>query len=308
MRAVAFCLLLACRTSEQPVSKARTDAEVLVGAEAGAPWKEVVPRDDIADEAQGFEHKTLKSAKSIGHTSVVFKLRFEDGTACAFKPKSRRAPDRFRGEIAGYRLARALGIPERVPTAIPYQIKFSTLRNAVADPDMVEKEVLPSGDNVQGALIPWIEGLEFPPLERSPMFSQWSGWLAKRTEPKADVEVLLADAMAEMVVFDYLTGNFDRMSGGNIGKRGETILFIDNDGAFLDPIPADALARNEKRLLALRRSVPRLRTAIETLLGFPLGLKGVFASDRLGAPLLAPRVVEGVQTRMEKAVEVLRSL
>ena len=40
-----------------------------------------------------------------------------------------------------------------------------------------------------------------------------------------------------MIVFDYLTANWDRWSGGNVAEDSANgkLLFVDNDGAFYDP-------------------------------------------------------------------------
>ncbi|MEO8878706.1 MAG: hypothetical protein ABI461_24160, partial [Polyangiaceae bacterium] len=52
--------------------------------------------------------------KSIGHTSVVFKLGLAGGLDAAYKPRSHVGGERFRGEIAAYRIARAWGL-DNVP-------------------------------------------------------------------------------------------------------------------------------------------------------------------------------------------------
>ena len=54
--------------------------------------------------------------RSVGHTSVVFKLEFSTGSKAAYKPHAKRVEGRYRGEIAAHRFARALGI-DNVPPA-----------------------------------------------------------------------------------------------------------------------------------------------------------------------------------------------
>jgi hypothetical protein len=72
----------------------------------------------------------------------------------------------------------------------------------------------------------------------------------------ADTE--LAAAMSALCTFDYLSGNFDRFSGGNIGMMNGNLLFIDNDGAFLVPQPVAAARAN----LALIQAVDHYSKAL----------------------------------------------
>ena len=87
---------------------ARASDEAGSGADADAP----VARDVDAPFLSGVP----TSAKSIGHTSVVFKIELSTGVKAAWKPASRRGPVRYKGEVAAYRLARLLAITN-VPRA-----------------------------------------------------------------------------------------------------------------------------------------------------------------------------------------------
>src|SRR5690606_22653505 len=40
-----------------------------------------------------------KAGKSVGHTSVVYRLELSDGTRAAWKPNARRVEGRYKGEI-----------------------------------------------------------------------------------------------------------------------------------------------------------------------------------------------------------------
>ena len=72
-----------------------------------------------------------KAAKSIGHTSVVFKIELTTGKKAAFKPASRRGPIRYKGEIAARRLAVALGLAN-VPRAFFRTLEAAKLAGAKA--------------------------------------------------------------------------------------------------------------------------------------------------------------------------------
>jgi hypothetical protein len=79
------------------------------------------------------EATALRSARAVGHTSVVLKLGYAGGARAAFKPASRRGGGRYRGEIAAYLLAKALGLHGRVLPARRYDIGLAPLL-AVAAP------------------------------------------------------------------------------------------------------------------------------------------------------------------------------
>ena len=75
-------------------------------------------------------------SRSLGHTSYVLKLSLEGGAVAVFKPRSRLplGDHRYKGEIAAYRLATALGL-DNVPRAIPRAFDAATLRALQGDFD-----------------------------------------------------------------------------------------------------------------------------------------------------------------------------
>src|SRR5262249_44158712 len=73
----------------------------------------------------------LDGGKSIGSTSIVLKLPLDGGAYAAFKPDTRRHRDRWRAEVAAWRLAHALKL-EGVPPSVPRVVKLSTLMKSVA--------------------------------------------------------------------------------------------------------------------------------------------------------------------------------
>jgi len=111
----------------------------------------------------------------------VVKLRFEGGLVAAWKPDTRRGPGRYRGEVAARRLATALGLEANVPEAMLRGFALDELRPGLP-PEAVrllEAEAVPARDGrIPGALIPWIPGLRFPPLDRQPALGRWRGELA----------------------------------------------------------------------------------------------------------------------------------
>ena len=246
----------------------------------------------------------LTSGKSIGHTSVVFKLEFANRKKAVFKPHSKKGPNRYKGEIAAYRLARFLNLGH-VVAACPILFPKTKVDTALAGhPDaaaLFSEQAIVENDAVRGALIDWVENLGFVEFEKEPLASKWKTWLKKGASIEGSES--MARETSQLVVFDYVTGNWDRWSGGNVGQdkdKGE-LLFIDNDGAFFENPPKDALARNKRLLEGMDRFpaplIERLRTVDET------NLREAFGKDGDGKPLLSAKVISAVAARAKEVLE-----
>jgi hypothetical protein len=254
-----------------------------------------------------FATARVLSGKAIGHTSVVLKLKLEGDLVAAWKPRTTRGPRRYKGEIAAHRLAVALGLAN-VPRAIPRAFPATELRAALVASGasaLLDKEAIVKDGAIAGALIPWLDTLDFVPLEAEPWRSRWAGWLADGGDIPPDQRALAAD-VSTMLVFDYVTGNFDRWSGGNIGRDKTTgrLLFIDNDGAFYD-VPHEApLARQ----LAMVRAASRFsKSFVKSLRALDLpALRTAMGEEAPGEPLLSDGVLAGVDARRTLVLAELR--
>jgi hypothetical protein len=245
--------------------------------------------------------------RSIVHTSVVFKLKLEGGLDAAYKPRSRRGGTRYKGEIGDYRHSVALGLPN-VPPAIARSFPLAALSAALGGEDggagpLLDKEAVPEQNGeVAGALIPWIPHLGFLALEADPLLTQWKSWLASGSDIPSDRRAL-ARQISDLIVFDYVTGNWDRWSGGNVGldKDHDVVLFIDNDGAFYDAPPAGPLAAQQRKLEGVARFS---RSLVEKLRRLDdKGLATAIGDERPGVPLLGPKALAGVLARRDKALK-----
>jgi hypothetical protein len=317
---VAAALLLgACRDSA-PVEKrdANADAHAIadVHGDAHADTDASMDADASVDADASLSASaeddspyltgTPRSAKAIGHTSVVFKVELSTGKKAVFKPASRRGPVRYKGEIAARRLAVALGLVN-VPRAFFRVFEASALSGAAG-----AEEMIAPGGVVKGALMPWIDHLEFIALEAPPLSSEWKQWLRKGAVIPDDKRALAAQ-ISTLVAFDFITANWDRWSGGNVGiARGErdredktsgTLLFIDNDGAFFDVPPNEGLQRNRKLLDGIdrfsRSFVVKLRVLSDDAIERALG------EESPGVPLLSKKALDGVLARKRTLVEIL---
>lgn len=290
----------ATATDTRPDAASELTPPPINPASSAAHADAAIPNRDAREAF--FQAKGL-SARLIGHTSVVLKWKLEGGLVAAWKPDSRRGRDRYRGEIAARRLGVALHL-SNVPEACLRSFSKAELRQALDREGvaLIESEVLAdkNGD-VPGALIPWIEGLGFPPLESEPLLGRWKAGLAGTATKTSDEDAALFADLSTLIAFDTISGNWDRWSGANVGKDPHTgrLLFIDNDGAFYASPPPDALARNQRLLGATKRFSKAFTTALEALdASDATRLERVFGEDLAGKPLLAPKAVEGVRARL----------
>jgi hypothetical protein len=243
-------------------------------------------------------------AKSMGHTSFVLKLTFASGQVAGWKPRSRLplGDHRYKGEIAASRLGAALGLTN-VPHVEPVSFPAASLHAVLPDFDA---KALPDDDGrVRGAIWAWNPNYEIVPLETPASRAGWEPWLTDARTPVPEDQRDLARALSTLVAFDFITGNWDRWSGGNVARDSatHTLLYVDNDGAFYDPPPPDSLAT---QLAFLRRVVRFSR-------GFVTGLRAldeaklhaVFGDETPGVPLLTDRVIAGVDARRKTVLDLV---
>jgi hypothetical protein len=279
-------------TGEPPFAVGSPDA-------AAAPDSASSPPPEAGAEQAGSDpYLTARPvrAKSIGHTSYVLKLTLEGGAIAAFKPRSRRplGDHRYKGEIAAYRLATALGL-SNVPRAVPRSFAADDLRDL--QPDFDAQGLVDDDGRVRGALIPWIPGYRVLPLEGATQRAQWEPWLYDARAGIPEDKRALAASVSIMLAFDYLTANWDRWSGGNVAEDGAggRVLFVDNDGAFYEwPAPA-ALARQRALLEHVTRFSRHFIDAVRAL--DAAGLRAAIGDETPGVPLLSERSLAGVEAR-----------
>jgi hypothetical protein len=311
--AFALALTVACGrtgTGAERTPDAALDATPSQPTQDAAPLRDAALTDassESTQDASGIDAEgpfltgTPTSAKSIGHTSVVFKVELSTGRKAAFKPASRRGPLRYKGEVAAYRLARLLELPN-VPPAFFRTLDARPLASAKGGGEMIVSNGL-----VKGALIPWIADLSFVALEQAPLSIEWKNWL-KRASWVAESKRGRAREISTLVAFDYLTGNWDRWSGGNVGldKATGSLLYIDNDGAFFEVAPEDGLQRNKKLLAGIdrfsRAFITRLRSLDDAAITQAIGDEIPAADGKAAVPLLSPRALAAM---LKRRVELL---
>jgi hypothetical protein len=213
----------------------------------------------------------LLAFRPVGSTSTVFKATMRSTIAAAFKVTTSRRAHGPRSEVAAYRLARCLGLANVVP-AVSRSIPVAALRAGLsADqvsrwPQIAERLSIGRDGLVQGAAIYWVDGMQDPKLD--PLSGQARiAAMLRLDNPLAPQQQALAAQLSSMLAFDYLIGNWDRFSGGNLKSdaSGQIIYLRDHDAAFA-PRLSEALQRPMlKRLLRVERIGRGFYTALRAL-------------------------------------------
>jgi hypothetical protein len=240
----------------------------------------------------------------------VLKVTLEGGLVVAFKPRSilPLGDRRYKGEIAAYRLACALGL-DNVPRAMPGTFVASVLQQTFATQtgaaEFEQKVLVDDDGRVSGALMPWIADYRSLALEEASWRVKWTAWLMDSRARIAAPDLPLASSISTMLVFDYVTANWDRWSGGNVARDGATgrLLFVDNDGAFYERPPHGALTQQLALLHRVARFSRKFVAALRAL--DDARLRNALGRDTGGEPLLSDRVLSDLQTRKATVLRVI---
>jgi hypothetical protein len=190
------------------------------------------------------------SFRPVGSTSTVFRMRMAGPVDAAFKSVTVDRPLGPLAEVAAFRLARCLRL-DNVPPAVARSLPLSTIRDGLdASERGAWNEIaalldVGAAGLVHGVAIYWIPDLSDVGLESRSDDRRALGWLHGRGKLPEERRAL-AGSVSTMVAFDYLIGNFDRWSGGNVrgDARGQRVYIRDHDLAF----PAKMRERLHRRL------------------------------------------------------------
>jgi hypothetical protein len=201
-----------------------------------------VPEDRILD---AIRTGRIVGRQNVGSTSVNFHLRLAGDIDAAWKPRTSTHGETYRAEIAAYRLNRMLGLA-RVPPAVSRSVPRSALHLAPTSPVIAERDL-----TVRGAAIYWVPVLRDSLIDRPREIERWSSWLRQGREVPADQRTR-AEEISTLLVFDFLTGNWDRWSGANVPMDAAGhLIYRDNNGAFEEPF---VLGLMQNGMAWLRRS------------------------------------------------------
>jgi hypothetical protein len=173
-----------------------------------------------------------------GGSSLSFRIDFADGSRAAWKPNQTNLQTIPRKEIAAYRLNRLLGlnaVPPAAPRAVDREELLSHLHpESIPLIPRIEAETIfgPGGKTV-GTASYWIpvikdSGFDTPEGQRVAQT-----WLTQGEVIPADQREMAAQ-LSNLAVFDFLTCNPDRLSGGNMkmSPDGKQLYYMDNTMSF----------------------------------------------------------------------------
>jgi len=222
-------ILIAQRINEQCIAIVQDEPGIaptgirrLVGLEVG-----------IAAASEVVQAKLNK-----GGSSISFRLDFADGSRAAFKPEQINPQTVPRKEVAAYRINRWLGY-NMVPPA--------TMRTLHRD-DLVgklppEAAFLATRINAEttfdaegftrGEVSYWIPVILDSHLDTLDNVLNWWRWMTIGEEIPPE-RVNLMEQLSSLLIFDLLTNNSDRFSGGNLmtSKDGKALFWMDNTFGF----------------------------------------------------------------------------
>ena len=231
-----------------------------------------------AVEGGPFTHAALLEAlaeadhrqfKPVGSSSVVFRMKMRSDHMAAFRPRSRGHPRGHLHEVAAYRVSLVLGFDNVAPATLR-RVRFVDLRNRLhpryndfQTQEALEDELPRLRGWVVGASIYWVPDLHDPHLDEAPRLPEWTAWLQHDAEIPEGREALARD-LSNMVLFDFVTGNFDRFSGSNLNSLpDESRLVLRDHNIAFGP---NFSRRGRERLEAeLRRSERFSRATVERL-------------------------------------------
>jgi hypothetical protein len=202
-----------------------------------------------------------------GGSSLSFRVDFADGSRAAWKPTQTNLQTIPRKEVAAYRLNRLLGmnaVPPAAPRAVARDELFAHLHPESVDAlPRIQAETIfgPTGKTV-GAASYWIPVIKDSGFDTPEGQRLQQTWLSQGESIPADQRAMAAQ-LSDLVVFDFLTSNPDRYSGGNMkmSPDGAQLFFMDNTMAFF--IEPEGSLRNRQALYRTQRFSRSLYQALD---------------------------------------------
>ena len=173
-----------------------------------------------------------------GGSTLSFRVDLADGSHAAFKPAQTNLQTIPRKEVAAYRLNRLLGL-NAVPPAAPRMVSREEILSHLypdsqtALPRIRAETVFNPMGKTAGVVMYWVPGIKDSDLDTPEGIQQSMQWLTQGQPIPVDKRALAAQ-LSQLVVFDFLTSNPDRYTGGNMktSADGSRLLFMDNTMSF----------------------------------------------------------------------------
>jgi hypothetical protein len=231
----------------------------------------------LLERMRGAEVQKAKLNK--GGSSISFRLDFADGSRAAFKPEQINPQTVPRKEIAAYRLNRLLGFnavpPATVRTLHRDELVGKLPPEAAFEAARINAETLFDEEGfTRGEVSFWIPTLADTNLDTLDNVLLWWKWMTIGEEIPPDKVGLMAQ-LSSLLLFDLLTNNSDRFSGGNLlgSPDGRVLYWMDNtfgfqiepEGHFKCRIYLQRSQKFSRKMVSALRQLdlPSLRHALE---------------------------------------------
>ncbi len=204
-----------------------------------------------------------------GGSSLSFRVDFADGSRAAWKPIQTNLQTVPRKEVAAYRLNRLLGL-NAVPPAAPRAVTRDELLDHLhpdsepALPRIRAEAVFDDQGRTLGVASYWIPVIRDSGFDVEPGRQDAEGWLTQGESIPMEQREMVAQ-ISDLTVFDFLTANPDRYSGGNMkmSADGEQLFFMDNTMSFF--LEMDGKERNRQELFKVQRFSRALYQALDRI-------------------------------------------
>ena len=215
-----------------------------------------VDQDAILESLEGsYPHQM----RQVGTTSVTLRLDFAGGLRAAYKPRTDSHPRGYLAEIGAYHVARVLGM-DNVPPAFGLRLPRSVMQQQFAaqhpdDWEPIREEIRWDAPGfARGAAIYWIPRMRSSELALPPGVDAVAGWLRVDGELPSESSEIARD-LSTMFAYDYIIGNWDRLSGGNVSTTdaGDRLFVRDHNVAFNEPMRGARYSRIRENLERVQR-------------------------------------------------------
>lgn len=252
--------------------------------------------------------------RQVGTSSITLRIDLGAGHDAAYKPRTHSHPRGYLAEIAAYRVARALAM-DNVPPVVGRPLNRVAVQNRFEseheeDWEPLRREILWDAPGVaRGAMIYWIPRMRASELDEVSGLAAVGEWLRVGGELPEDREALARD-LSTMLAFDYLVGNWDRFSGGNVSTDdgGRRLFVRDHNVAFQSPLTETLYARVRGHLERTERFSRGFVDALRAL--DEARLRAALAEDpeAEARPILSDGQVEGILMRRRALLSYIGAL
>ena len=246
-----------------------------------------------------------------GGSSLSFRVEFADGSRAAWKPMQTNMQSVPRKEVAAYRLNRLLGL-HAVPPAAPRAVTRDELlghlhAESVQFLPRIKAETVfgPDGKTI-GTASYWIPVIKDSGFDTPDGRRQTQAWLTLG-QPIPPDQMAMAAQVSTLIVFDFLTSNPDRYSGGNMkmSEDGKQLYYMDNTMSFY--VDGTGNERNREVLFKTQKFSRSLYEALDkvTVANMQRAL-----AEELGTPyeILTPAEIAAVVSRRGVVQRYIASL